>query len=106
QQEELIDYLLTEVRVLKETHGSKRIRLTDDQRRGLAVKGKALGRKRLAEIETLFTPDTILRLHRLLVAQKWDYSSRRTKPVGRPPIAEEVAQLVVRLAQENPSWGY
>jgi hypothetical protein len=81
--------LITENRVLKETHGSKRIVLSDDQRRRLAVKGKVLGRKRLEEIGTLFTPDTILRWHRLLVAQKWDYSARRKKPIGRPLVTKE-----------------
>jgi putative transposase len=106
QQQELIDYLITENRVLKETHGPKRILLTDDQRRRLAVKGKILGRKRLEEIGTLFTPDTILRWHRLLVAKKWDYSQRRQKPVGRPSVSEEVTELVLRIAKENPSWGY
>ena len=69
-QQELIDYVLTENQVLKEKLGGKRILLNDDQRRRLAVKGKVLGRKRLQEIGTLFTPDTILRWHRQLVAQK------------------------------------
>jgi putative transposase len=58
--------------VLKEKLGKKRILLSDDQRRRLAVKGKVLGRKLLGEIATLFTPDTILRWHRMLVARKWD----------------------------------
>ena len=53
----------------------------DDQRRRLAVKGNILGRKRLEEIGTLFTPDTILRWHRTLVASKWDYSDRREQPL-------------------------
>ena len=43
QQQEIIDYLMTQCQVLIETHGSKRILLTDDQRRRLAVKGKILG---------------------------------------------------------------
>ena len=60
-QQELIDYVLTENQVLKEKLGCKRILLNDDQRRRLAVKGKILGRKRLQEIGTLFTPDAILR---------------------------------------------
>jgi putative transposase len=51
------------------------------------------------------TPDTLLRWHRTLVAQKWNYSARRHRP-GRPPVAEEMRHLVVRLASENPSWGY
>jgi hypothetical protein len=79
--------------------------LSDDQRRRLAVKGRVLGRKRLEEIGTLFTPDTILRWHRMLVARKWDYSSRQKK-VGRPRVRREIVELVVRIAKENPCWGY
>ena len=70
QQQEVIEYLRTENVVLKEKLGKKRILLTDDQRRRLAVKGKLLGRKQLSQIGTMFTPDTILRWHRQLVAQK------------------------------------
>lgn len=72
QQQEVVEYLRTENQVIKEKFGKKRILLNDDQRRRLAVKGKILGRKRLQEVGTLFTPDTILRWHRKLVAQKWD----------------------------------
>ena len=105
QQQQVIEYLRTENRVLKEKFGNKRILLNDDQRRRLAVKGKILGRKRLEEVGTLFTPDTILRWHRRLVAKKWDYSQRR-KSVGRPPVKKEIVDLVLRFARENPSWGY
>jgi hypothetical protein len=106
QQQELIEYLRTENQILKEKLGKRRILLTDDQRRRLAVKGKVLGRKVLESVGTLFTPDTILRWHRLLVAQKWDFSDRVKKKPGRPPIADEIRALVVRLANENPTWGY
>jgi len=78
-QQELIDYVLTENQVLKEKLGCKRILLNDDQRRRLAVKGKILGRKRLQEIGTLFTPDTIIRWHRQLVAQKWNHQGLRNR---------------------------
>ncbi len=105
QQQESNDYLQTENRVLKEFIGKKRILLNDDQRRRLAVKGKILGRKRLEEVGTLFTPDTILRWHRKLVAAKHDYSDRRKK-VGRPPLSDEVVQLVLRMAKENVLWGF
>ena len=84
QQQEVIEYLRTENQILKEAHGKKRIPLTDNQRRRLAVKGKILGRKVLGEIGTMVTPDTILRWHRTLVAQKWDYSQRRSEG-GSPP---------------------
>jgi putative transposase len=105
-QQHTIEYLITENQVLKEKLGKKRILLNDDQRRRLAVKGELLGRKLLSEVATIVTPDTILRWHRQLVAEKWDYSYRRTKRPGRAPISEEVKQLVLRMALENPSWGY
>ena len=91
--------------MLKEIVGKKRIRLNDDQRRRLAVQGKILGRKALGEIASLFTPDTILRWHRHLVAQKWDHSAKRAG-VGRPATPQEVVDLIRRFAQENPTWGY
>ena len=57
QQQLRIEFLRTEVEVLKEKLGKNRILLSDDQRRRLAVKGKILGRKVLEEIGTVFTPD-------------------------------------------------
>jgi putative transposase len=101
----VIDYLRTENQVLKEKLGKKRILLNDDQRRRLAMKGKILGRKRLEEIATLFTPDTILRWHRTLVAKKWDYNVRRNN-VGRPAVSQEIIDRVLRFARENTTWGY
>ena len=103
-QETVIEYLKEENRVLRELHGKKRLRFTDDQRRRLAVKGKALGRRVLGEIGSLVTPDTILRWYRKLIAAKYDGSQRR-RP-GRPRTAEEIASLVVRIASENPRFGY
>jgi hypothetical protein len=106
EQQEVIEYLRTENAVLKEKLGKKRILLNDDQRRRLAVKGKILGRKRLQEFGTLFTPDTILRWHRSLVAKKWDYSDRTEKKPGRPRIRQVIVDLTLKFARENPSWGY
>jgi putative transposase len=106
QQQEVIEYLRTENQILKEKLGKRRILLTDDQRRRLAVKGKVLGRKVLETIGTLVTPDTIQRWHRLLVAPKWDFRDRAKKKPGRPPVTHEIRALVVRLASENPTWGY
>jgi hypothetical protein len=103
QQQQIIDYLRTENAILLEKLGRRRIRLSDDQRRRLAQKGKALGRKLLGTVATLCTPDAILRGHRLLIARKWDYTHCTLKRAGRPAMAKEVQQLVVRLATENPS---
>ena len=105
EQQAAIEYLRTENAVLKEKVGKKRLLLNDDQRCRLAVKARALGRSVLEEIATIVTPDTLLRWHRRLVAEKWDYSVRRKMP-GRPPVSDEARQLVVKMARENPTWGY
>jgi hypothetical protein len=78
-------------------------RLNDDQRRRLAVPGWRLGRGMLREVATLVTPDTLLRWHRDLIAQKWTYARQRP---GRPGVLVEIRRLVVRMATDNPSWGY
>ena len=67
---DVIDYLQEENRVLKERLDGRRIRFTDSERRRLARKAYAMGRKVLGELETLVTPDTLLRWHRQLVALK------------------------------------
>jgi putative transposase len=51
----------------------------------------------------LVKPETLLRWHRRLVANAWTYPHRRP---GRPPLDQELQQLIVRLARENPRWGY
>jgi hypothetical protein len=102
-QQDVIDYLREENRVLRAAHGS-RLRLTDDHRRRLAVKGKVLGRRRLAAVAGIVTPDTILRWYRRLVAKKYDGSAKRHP--GRPCTTPDIAALVVRMAHENPTWGY
>jgi transposase InsO family protein len=102
-QQAVIDYLLEENRVLRAAHGPRRLCLTDDQRRRLAVKGKVLGRRRLADIAGIVTPDTILRWYRRLAAKKYDGST--TRRPGRPSTKPDIAALVARMAAENPTWG-
>ncbi|MCA9039546.1 MAG: integrase core domain-containing protein [Planctomycetaceae bacterium] len=104
EQQQALEYLQAENRVLREKLGTKRILLSDDQRRRLAVKGKQLGRKLLREVGAIFTPDTILRWHRELIARKWDYSKDQPR-VGRPRIRTEIVELILRFAKENPTWG-
>jgi hypothetical protein len=96
EQHQVIDYLRMENQILREKIGKRRILLNNDQRRRLAVTGKVLGRKLLAQFGTLVTPDTILRWHHLLVAKKWDYSQRRQQNPGRPPTSQEIQDLVVK----------
>ena len=104
RQMDMIEYLQEENRVLKERMGGRRLRFTDAERRRLARKAQALGRKVLNEIETLVTPDTLLRWYRELVASKWDYSHRRGP--GRPRVMKTIVDLILRMALDNPSWGY
>ena len=100
---EVIEYLREENRVLKEHLGRRRLRLTDAQRRRLAATGQRLGRQVLTQVATLVTPDTILRWHRALIARKWTAVRRRP---GRPGVLLEIRGLTVRMARENPTWGY
>ena len=103
-QRDVIDYLKEENRVLRDQLRGTRIRFTDEQRRRLAAKGKTLGRKALRQLDSIATPDTILRWYRKLIAQKYDGSKRRGP--GRQRTAERIRELVLTMAQSNPSWGY
>jgi hypothetical protein len=76
QQQEVIDYLIEENRVLKNQLEGQRLRFNDKQRRRLAVKAKHPGRQLVNEMETLVTPDTLLTWHRKLIAQKWTYARK------------------------------
>ena len=104
-QQQVIAYLQEENRVLKAQLGPQRLRLTDTERRRLAALAHPIGRRRLKELTTIATPDTLLRWYNRLIAQKFDGSTLRTQ-LGRPPVAEEVERLVVQKAEENPTWGY
>jgi putative transposase len=98
------EYLVTENRILRQQI-TGRLRFSDGERKTLAELGKKLGRQALAEVATIVKPDTILAWHRALVARKFD-GSRQRKMRGRPPVDAALEALVVRLAQENRSWGY
>ena len=100
----VIEFLQAENRLLKERLRGKRIRFTDAERALLARKAMAVGRKALLQLDTVVSPDTLMRWHRRLVAQKWDFSRRRGP--GRPGIMREISELIVRMALDNSGWGY
>ena len=104
-QQQVIAYQQEEIRILKVKLGDQRIRFTDTERRRLATLAHPLGRKCLNATATLATPDTLMRWYKRLVADKFDGSHKRNK-MGRPWVPDEVEQYVVRMATENPSWGY
>ncbi|AQQ70531.1 Integrase core domain protein [Limihaloglobus sulfuriphilus] len=102
-----IDYLKAQVEVLleKQKKQNKRIMLNDRQRIKIAAKAKQLTRKMFEECTVLFTPDTVLRWYRKLIAEKYD-GFKNPKKAGRPPITPEIEALVVKFKKENLRWGY
>jgi transposase InsO family protein len=104
RQLQVIEYLEAENRVLRERLGGRRIRFTDAERCQLARKAHAIGRNALHDLETLVTPDTLLRWYRQLIARKWNYSHRRSP--GRPRVMRRIVDLILQMSSDNPSWGY
>ena len=102
-QQAVIDFLLEENRILQEQRNGKRLVFTDDQRRRLAAKGKAIGRRDLKLVATIVKAVTVLAWHRKLIEQRCSASERRP---GRPRVQAEIRKLVVRMALENAGWGY
>ena len=99
-----IEYLAAENHILRSKLPA-RLRLSNPERITLAEIGKRLGRKALRDLACVAKPDTILAWYRRLIAQKFDGSKHRQYP-GRPGVAKQLEELVVRMARENPSWGY
>lgn len=78
-----------------------RPRLRPADRAFLAALSRVLPSQRRQGL--IVTPQTMLRWHRQLVCRRWTQSQR---PPGRPPVERRVRELVLRLARENPRWGY
>src|SRR5262245_25754298 len=102
RERDALAYLIEENRLLRRQLGGRRLCLTDEDRRRLARRAFRVGRRALREIATIVTPDTLLRWHRQLVARKWTYAGRP----GRRGVLADIQRLVVRMATENPTWGY
>jgi transposase InsO family protein len=103
-QQAVIAYQKEEINVLREMLGGKRLRFTDEQRRRLALKARALSACTLKDLGPLVTPDTLCRWFRRYAGSKYDGSEQR-RP-GHPPKPQHIRDLVVRLAKENSSWKY
>src|ERR1035437_4304521 len=98
------EYLAAENRILR-AQIQGRLLLSDGEKATLAEIAHRLGRKALEELAAVAKPDTLLAWYRKLIANKFDGSKFR-KSWGRPRVDEETERLVVRMAKENPGWGY
>ena len=77
---------------------------TDTDRTILAVLSTVVARSRLGQVMLIVQPKTVIGWHRRLVARHWTYPPVPTR--GRPPALAEIRRLAIRLAEENPTWGY
>jgi len=98
------EYLAAENGILR-AQIKGRLLLSDSEKVTLAEIAHRLGRKALDELAAAAKPETLMAWYRKLIAKKFDGSAFR-KSTGRPRIDEEIEQLVLRMAKENPGWGY
>ena len=97
------EYLAAENQILRgQLKG--RPKLSDAERAKLGEIGRRLGRKALGDVAAAALPDTILGWYRRLVVRKFDGSKHRSP--GRPRVDRAIEELIVRMAEENRSWGY
>ena len=104
RQQDVIEYLKEENKILREKLGGKRLLLNVQQKRRLATKGKILGRELLRQFGTLFSPETILKWHRWFVARKYDESPYRRRPGPPATKANMVRDVVLRMSPAGSSW--
>ena len=109
-QQAVIAYKDEEIRCLREqlreATGRDKPRFTDTQRVRLAALAFKLGRAALGQINTLVTPDTLLRWHKQLIAKKYDGMKGKKRPVGRPRLLKSIRDQIIRFARANRTWGY
>lgn len=105
------DYLVEKIRIYEEhltsLTGKKRPELTESDKRRLAQKGKALNDFLLASVEPTWAPGTLRDWYNSLVGAKYDSTGNPDqKKRGRKPVSPEIVEEVLRLANQNPDWGY
>jgi putative transposase len=98
------EYLALENAILR-SKIEGRIKFTDDECRRLAILAKDLGKKAMADIGPVVTPETLMTWYRKLVAEEFD-SSKNREARGRPRVDTEIEDLVLQFACENDGWGY
>ncbi|MEU1631130.1 integrase, partial [Streptomyces sp. NPDC020096] len=94
-----------QIMVLERQLGADRVEFRPEDRAFLAALLVPLPRQVLRRLRLLIQPDTVLRWHRDLIKQRHARTCRPKRP-GRPPTVRSIRILILRLVQENPSWGY
>jgi hypothetical protein len=90
-----------ELSVLRRSVKKPRMRMADR----LILSALAMRLPRSARSALIVRPETVLGWNRAIIRRKWAAYGRRARP-GRPRLSGECGQLILRLAKENPSWGY
>ncbi len=98
------EYLAAENEILK-SKLDKPVKFNNAERIRLAKIGKRMSIKALEDVACIVKPETILKWFRNLVAKKFDGIANRGK-VGRPRISPDIESRIIRIAEENPTWGY
>ena len=99
RQQGILEFQNAQIRFLMDKMGRKRILPSDQQRRILAARGKAIGRSALMELTTTVTPETTLRWHRRLIAAKWDY----TEKLGEMKMSADEKSLIAAIVRAETS---
>jgi putative transposase len=99
----VIEFLKAENQLLKRKLEGRRLRFTDAERALLARKARAVGRKALLQLDTIVSPDTLLRWHRRLVAQKWNFVDRRGP--GQASLRRAVREYIEHYQEERNHQG-
>ena len=109
--QKMCDYQAEKLRIYEEhltvLTGKERPELNDADKRRLAQKGRLLNDFLLASVEPTWAPGTLRGWYNSLVGAKYDSTkSPNQKKRGRKPISQEIVDEVLKLAQNNPDWGY
>ena len=106
QIEYLIEFIDVQGEIPEEKTGNRQPELTVEQKKQLAHRGKKLNAFLLGQIEHTFAPSTIHKWHSELISDKYNSVGENQKKRGRKPVNEEIVAEALRLANNNPSWGY
>ena len=102
----LMEFIAVQSEVIEKETGCRQPELTQEQKIRLAYRGKKLNEFLLGQIETVFSPATVLKWYSDLISTKYNSVGENQKKRGRKTISNEIIEQVLKLAESNPYWGY